>query len=171
MTSVAIATFDDEGPFLRARTHAIAAERRIVGEWMPYASDALGAGKGESGIRLAAILVGVAGAVGLFALTAWSAILAYPLNEGGRPLWSWPAFIPAPVEFGALAAAIGGLAILFRNARLTRLHHSAFEWEEVARASQDAFVLAIGCDAGEDANRVLALLATAGAAHARLIGG
>lgn len=171
MTAVAIATFDAEGPFLRARTRAVADERRIVGEWMPYAADILGEGEGRRGILPATILVGLAGAVGLFALTAWSAMLAYPINEGGRPLWSWPAFIPAPVEFGALAAAVGGVATLFRNARLTRLHHAAFEFGEVARASQDAFVLAIACDAGEDANGVLALMAQAGASHGRLVGG
>ena len=169
MTAIAIATFDDEGPYLRARIRAVAAERRIVGEWLPYASDALGAGEGQRGIRGATILAGVAGAVGLFALTAWSTMVAYPLNEGGRPLWSWQAFLPAPVEFGALAAAVGGIIVLFRNAWLTRLHDAAFDLDEVARASQDAFVLALACDAGDDANRVLALLAAAGAAHSRLI--
>ena len=170
MTALAIATFAEEGPYLRARVAAVAAQRRIVGEWLPYASEALGEGEGERGIRAAAIIVGVLGAVGLFALTTWSMMIAYPLNVGGRPLWSWPAFIPAPVEFGALAAAIGGVTVLFRNARLTRLHHSAFEWDEIARASQDAFVLAITCDAGDDANRVLALMANAGATHSRLVG-
>ena len=171
MTVIAIATFDDEGPYLRARIRAVAAERRIVGEWLPYASDALGEGEGQRGIRGVAILAGVAGAVGLFALTAWSTMVAYPLNEGGRPLWSWQAFLPAPVEFGALTAAIGGIIVLFRNARLTRLHDSAFDFDEVARASRDSFVLAIACDAGEDANGVLAMVAGAGATHGRLIGG
>ena len=171
MTALAIAVFDGEGPFLRARTRALASERRIVGEWLPYAADHLGKGPGQRGIRPTVILAGLAGGIGLFALTAWSAILAYPLNEGGRPLWSWPAFIPAPVEFGALTAAIGGVVALFLNARLTRLHHSAFKWDEVAEASQGRFVLAVGCDTGEDANAALALLGQAGAAHTRLIGG
>lgn len=169
MTAIVIATFDGEGPYLRARTRAVAAERRIVGEWLAYPSDALGDGEGQRGIRGAAILTGLAGTAGLFALSAWSTMLAYPLDVGGRPLWSWPAFIPAPVEFGALAAAIGGIIVLFRNARLTRLHDAAFELDEVARASQDAFVLAIACDAGEDANGVLALVGSAGATHSRLV--
>jgi len=171
MTAIAIATFDDEGPYLRARTRAVAGGRRIVGEWLPYASDALGEGEGQRGIRPVVILAGLAGAIGLFALTAWSMMIAYPLNAGGRPLWSWQAFLPAPVEFGALTAAIGGIILLFRNAQLTRLHHSAFDFREVERASQDAFVLAITCDAGEDSNDVLALMAEAGATHSRLIGG
>lgn len=169
MTALAIATFDGEGAFLRARTRAVADGHRVVGEWLPHAAEHLGPGAGEERIRLVAILAGVAGGAALLALTAWSAILAYPLDTGGRPLWSWATFVPAPVEVGALAAAIGGLILLFRNARLTRLHHPAFAWEEVARAAQDSFVLALTCDAGADANAALALLAQAGATHTRLI--
>ena len=171
MTALVITEFDGEGPFIRARLRVVAAGRRIVGEWAPFAGDGLGRGEGDRGILAAVIVAGLAGALGLFALTAWSAILAYPFNAGGRPLWSWPAFIPAPVEFGALTAAIGGMVLLFRNARLTRLHHSAFDFAEVARASQDRFVMAVACDAGEDANAVLAMLAGAGATHSRLVDG
>ena len=169
MTALAIATFAGEGAFLRARTRALAADRRIAGEWLPYAADHLGDGRGQEGIRPVAAIAGVAGALALLALTAWSAIVAYPFDEGGRPAWSWPAFVPAPVEVGALVAAIGGVALLFRNARLTRLHHPAFAWDEVGRAAQDSFVLALACDGGEDANAALALLGTAGATHTRLI--
>jgi len=169
MTALAIAAFDAEGPFLRARTRAIAEERRIVGEWTPYPSEALGGPDGTGGILAAAIVAGLLGAGALFALTAWSAIVAYPFNTGARPLFSWPAFLPAPIEFGALAAAIGGVAMLFRRAGLTRLHHHAFDLDEVADASRGAFVLAVACDAGEDANAALAMLAAAGAAHSRVV--
>ena len=169
MTAVALATFADEGAFLRARLRAIAADRRLLGEWTPYPTASLGAGPGPARIRLAAVLTGLAGAAALFALTVWSAVWAYDFNSGGRPSFSWPAFIPAPVEFGALASALGGLVLFFRNAGLTRLHHAAFEWEEVGRANLDSFVLAIGCDAGEDANAALAMLAGAGATHSRLV--
>jgi hypothetical protein len=168
MSAIAWAVFDDEGPYLRARTRLHAAERRIIGEWLPYAADSLGDGAGTRGIRAATVVAGFAGAAALFALTSWSAVLAYPFDEGGRPLWSWPAFIPAPVEFGALIGGIGGVVTLFRRAGLTRLNHPAFAVPEVERASQDGFVLAIGCDEGPDANTVLALLAEAGAVHSRL---
>ena len=169
MTALAVATFDAEGPFLRARLRALAEDRRIVGEWTPYASEALAGPDGTRGILLAAILCGLAGAAGLFALTSWSAILAYPFNSGARPLFSWPAFIPAPVEFGALAAAIGGMALFFARAGLTQLHHHAFDLDEVAEVPRGAFVLALACDKGEDGNRALAMLAAAGATHSRLV--
>jgi hypothetical protein len=169
VTVLALATFESEGAYLRARLHAITRGHRLVGEWLPYAGDALGSGEGERAIRAAAIVTGLLGAGGLFTLTVWSMVWAYPFNSGGRPLFSWQAYIPAAVEFGAFAAAVGGIVLLFRNARLTRLHHPAFDFAEVARASQDRFVLAIACDQGEDANAVLALLAEAGADHSRLV--
>jgi hypothetical protein len=169
MTALVLATFGDEGAYLRARVRLIADERRIVGEWMPYAADVLGEGEGTRHIRLVTILAGVVGAILLFSLETWSAVRAYPLNAGGRPLFSWPAFVPSAVEFGALLAAIGGTAAFFRNARLTRLHAPAFEFAEIARASQGAFVVAVACDAGMEANAVVALLGGAGAEHSRVV--
>ncbi|WP_156678103.1 quinol:electron acceptor oxidoreductase subunit ActD [Sphingomonas profundi] len=171
MTALAIACFDDEAPYARARARLLAADRRILGEWLPYAADALGDGAGQRHVRPVAIAAGVAVAAGLFALTVWSAVWAYPFDAGGRPPFSWPAFLIAPIEFGALAAAIAGVVMLFRNGGLTRLHHPAFDIAEMPGASQGAFVLAIGCDAGADANAVIALLAEAGATHSRLVTG
>ncbi len=168
MTVLVLATFETQAAFLTARQGALDHGHRLAGEWLPYA-DTPGQGEGEKGIRAAAIITGLLGAGALLALTVWSSTVAYPFDSGGRPPLSWPAFIPAPVEFGALAAAIGGLAAFFRNARLTHLHHPAFEFPEVERASQDSFVLAIACDAGAQANAVLALLAKAGAQHSRLV--
>ncbi|MFC3212755.1 quinol:electron acceptor oxidoreductase subunit ActD [Novosphingobium panipatense] len=169
MTVLALAAFPHESAYLRGRHEVVTHEYRLVGEWLPYGSEALGPGPGARGIRAAAIVSGVLGAVGLFALTVWSMAFAYPFNSGGRPLFSWPAYIPAAVEFGAFTAAVGGLIWFFREGRLTRLHDAAFEFAEVARASQDRFVLAVACDGGEDANTVLAILANAGADHTRLV--
>jgi hypothetical protein len=166
---VAIATYAEEGAFLRARLRAVTDGRRLLGEWTPFATASLEKGDGARGILIWAVVGGLVGALGLFALESWSAVWAYDFNEGGRPLWSWQAFVPPPVEFGALCAAIAGLVRLFVNASLTRLHHAAFDFEEVLQASQGRFVLALGCDAGEDANAALAILAEAGAEHSRLV--
>ena len=169
MSAVAIARFDAEGPYLRARTRAIADDHRILGEWMPFASKALGSGEGERGILPAVVIGGAVGGLGLFAIESWTAVISYPINSGARALWSWQAFIPAPFEFAALAAGIVGLVMLFVKARLTQLNHPAFDFDEVMHASRDSFVLALGCDAGADANAALALMAEAGATHTRLI--
>ena len=68
MSAVAWAVFDSEGAYLRARTRLIGNERRIIGEWLPYAADSLGEGRGQAGIRPATVIAGVAGAAALFAL-------------------------------------------------------------------------------------------------------
>lgn len=170
MTAIAIATFDSEGAWLRARTRAIAAGHRIVGEWLPYASKAIGPGEGRGGILSWVLAGGAIGGFGLFALECWTAVVDYPFDSGGRTLLSWPAFIPAPVEFAALTAGVGGIIAMFVQARLTRLSDSVFDWDEVAEGSRSSFVLALGCTAGDDANAAVALLADAGAARSRVIG-
>ena len=110
------------------------------------------------------------GGFGLFALECWTAVVDYPFDSGGRALLSWPAFIPAPVEFAALTAGVGGIIAMFVQARLTRLSDSVFDWDEVAEGSRSSFVLALGCTVGDDANAAVALLADAGAARSRVIG-
>lgn len=169
MTALVLAAFPDEGAFLRARVRLIAAERRVVGEWLPYASDALGDGAGAERIRPVAVAAGIAGALALFALETWSAVWAYPVVEGARPLFSWQAFIPSAAEFGALAAAVGGVIAFFVNGRLTRLHAPAFDFGEIARGTLDAFVLGVACDAGDDVNAVVALLGAVGADQVRVV--
>jgi hypothetical protein len=165
---IAIATFADAGAFARARLRAIADARAIHGEWLPYASAA--PDEVAPWILPAVLIGGACVAIALFALESWSAVIAYPIVSGARPLWSWQAFLPSVIEVAAFGGAVAGLVAFFVRARLTRLHDAAFDLDEVALASQGAFVLALACDEGEDCNAALALLAEAGATHSRLVG-
>ena len=56
-------------------------------------------------------------------LEFWSAVYAYPIDSGGRPLNSWPIFLLVPFEVGVLAAAVAGFAALLVLCGLPRLHH------------------------------------------------
>ncbi len=85
------------------------------------------------------------GAIGGGGFTYWlewfSAAVNYPINVGGRPTFSWPAFLPPALETTLLWGVLGGvLAILIGN-RLPRLHHPLFAVRAFDRASSDRFFL------------------------------
>jgi hypothetical protein len=58
----------------------------------------------------------VSGAVGLAAalwLTWWTSAVDWPINVGGKPFFSWPAFVPIMFEVTVLFAALCSVAALF----------------------------------------------------------
>jgi hypothetical protein len=73
----------------------------------------------------------------------WFATRDYAFNVGGRPLHSWPAFVPITFELAVLTAALVGVAGLLWLARLPRLDHPLFHVPEFSRASQDRYFLTI----------------------------
>ena len=88
-------------------------------------------------------LGGMAGVVAGFGLQFWAATIAYPMNIGGRPLNSWPAFIPVTFEMGILLAAFTAVFGMIALNGLPMPYHPVFNVERFKRASQDRFFLAI----------------------------
>ncbi len=76
----------------------------------------------------------------------WMNAVDYPLNVGGRPLDSWPAFMPATLIVAILWAGAATLISLLIILRLPRLHHPVFEVHGFNRASEDRFFLCILSD-------------------------
>lgn len=112
-------------------------------------------------IPLLTLLGGIAGGAGTYFLQWYSAVVDYPINVGGRPLHSWPSFLPATFEItilgAALAAAIGMLAL---NG-LPRLHHPLFELEQFELATRNRFFLCLPArDPAFDPERSKAFLDT-----------
>jgi hypothetical protein len=101
----------------------------------------IGAGKGA--IAPVTLLGGILGGAGTYFLQWYAAVVDYPINIGGRPLHSWPAFIPATFEVTILGAAVAAvLAMLVLNG-LPRLYHPLFEVEEFELASRNRFFLCL----------------------------
>ncbi len=86
---------------------------------------------------------GLTGACFGFLMQYWVSAVVYPLNIGGRPYNSWPAFIVIVFEctilFAALSAAVG---MLFLNG-LPQPYHPVFNVPQFSRASQDRYFLVV----------------------------
>ncbi|MGJ3231641.1 MAG: DUF3341 domain-containing protein [Oceanicaulis sp.] len=94
-------------------------------------------------IDLAALAGAVFGASLGMAITVGQNVLQYPINVGGRPLFSWPAFLVPSFELGVLFGCFGAFIGFFIASGLPRLHNPIFEVDGFFRASEDRFFLAV----------------------------
>ncbi len=94
-------------------------------------------------VRRIMLIAGLSAASAILVLQIWSAIWLYPLNLGGRPLFSWPAFGFATFETGVLGAALGGFVAMVRGCGFPRLDDPFFETAQTETASDNEFLLSL----------------------------
>jgi hypothetical protein len=131
------------------------------------ADEALGLRR--STVPLVALVAGVVGACTGYFIQWYMNAFDWPINVGGRPPHSAPAFIPVTFELGVLFAALaifGGL--LFGYFRFPRVHHPAFEVEAFRSASIDALWLSAEVD-GAHAEQVAQDLRKLGARQVSVV--
>src|SRR5436309_9120378 len=161
-----MAEFAEPEQLRSAARHAYTAGYRKMDAYSPYAIEGLAEAVGlqKTRVPLLTLLGGLVGAITGYGMQWYSAALDYPLNVGGRPLHSWPAFVPITFELAVLFAAIAAvLGLLWMNG-LPRLHHSIFNAPNFKLASQTRFFLCIeASDHVFDADEVREFLHSLGA--------
>ena len=78
-------------------------------------------GLARSWIPRVTLLFGIFGCLAGFGMQYWMSAVDWPLNVGGKPLNSWPAFIPITFECTILFSGIATVAALFYVCRLPNL--------------------------------------------------
>jgi hypothetical protein len=94
-------------------------------------------------LPLLVLIGGILGGTGGFSLAAWASAVAYPINVGGRPLVSWPQFIPVTFETTVLGAALTAFLGMWALNKLPQPYHPVFNVDAFTRASTDRFFLVI----------------------------
>ncbi len=121
-------------------------------------------------LPLLVLACGIAGGLAGYALQYYCAVIAYPLNIGGRPLHSWPAFIPVTFETTIMGAAFSAVFGMLAFNGLPTPYHPVFNLPEFGLASRDRFFLLIEArDPRFDAEETLRFLQQQNPLHASVV--
>jgi hypothetical protein len=158
-----IAEFPSPERLLEAVKKTRDAGYQVLEAYTPYPVEGLveAIGHGPSRVPLLVLIGGILGCVGGLGLQYWCSAVDYPLNIGGRPFNSWPAFIPPAFEMTILVAGIFAvLGMLVLNG-LPMPYHPVFNVPRFALASRDRyFLMVLGRDPRFDAEKTLEFMKT-----------
>lgn len=140
-----MAEFDNPTALVAGAEKARLAGYRQMDAYSPIPIEELSDALGLERTRLPKLVLlgGILGGLGGYGLQYWSQAIAYPLNIGGRPLHSWPQFIPVTFETTVLGAALSAFLGMWALNKLPQPYHPVFNVPEFARASTDRFFLCI----------------------------
>src|SRR6202790_1080569 len=137
--------FSTPEDLLAATKKAREAGYKHVEAYTPFPVEGLAEAVGFrwTAVPLLTLMGGVGGGLTGFGLQYWVAGIAYPLNIGGRPFNSWPAFIPVTFELTVLGASLSAVLGMLALNKLPQPHHPLFNVEHFKRATNDKFFLCI----------------------------
>ena len=140
-----IAEFDNPDALVGAAHRAFAEGFRKMDAYSPFPVEGLAEALGFHRTRVPLIVLtgGILGCLGGFFLQYWLAVIDYPINVGGRPLNSWPSFIPVTFELTILIAALSAFFGVLALNGLPMPYHPVFNVERFELASRNRFFLLI----------------------------
>jgi hypothetical protein len=143
-----VAEFENPNTLVTATRRAVQEGYHRLDAYTPFPIEELHEALGihHTRVPLIVLVCGLIGCASGFGLAYWVSAIAYPLNIGGRPLNSWPAFIPVTFEMTVLFAAFGAVLGMLVLNRLPMPYHPIFNAPRFALATRDRFFLCIEAD-------------------------
>jgi hypothetical protein len=140
-----MAEFDDPTSLVTATEKAHHEGYRCMDAYSPFPIEELHDALGSHHTRLPLIVLigGLFGCIGGYGLQYWVSVITYPVNIGGKPFHSWPAFIPVTFECTILAASLFAVLGMLALNGLPMPHHPVFSVPRFALASRNRFFLCI----------------------------
>ena len=140
-----MAEFETPESLLEAANRARTAGYRRMDAYAPMPVEGLAAAVGfpKNRVPLVVLLGAIVGATGGFSLCYWMTVIAYAHNVGGRPMNSWPAYIPITFELGVLIAALSAVVGMLIMNGLPQPYHPVFNVPRFRLASRERFFLCI----------------------------
>lgn len=140
-----MAEFESSTDLVKATQAAYSAGYRNMDAYSPFpieeASEALGFHKTR--VPLIVLIGGLLGGSAMFGLEYWINCISYPLNIGGRPWDSWPAFIVPTFEMTILFGGLAGVFGMFALNGLPMPHHPVFNVDRFSAVTRDRFFLCV----------------------------
>ena len=156
-----MAEFEGPNELVHAARETYGAGYRRINGYSPYPIEELWEAIGftHSKLPLIVFIGGLLGGIGGFLMQYYIAVIDYPLNVGGKPYNSWPAFIPITFECTVLVAAFSAVLGMLVLNKLPQPYHPVFNAPNFAMATNDRFFLVVEAnDPKYNHDEVVALL-------------
>jgi hypothetical protein len=143
-----LAEYKSPEALIEAAEKTYARGYRRIDAFSPFPVEGLAEAIGfhKNRIPLIVLIGGLVGGSGALFMMWFSAVLNYPINVGGKPLFSWPAFVPITFELTILIASFAAVFGMLALNGLPMPHHPLFYVPDFTRASRSRFFLCIQAD-------------------------
>lgn len=140
-----VAEFETPTALVQAARSAREAGYAKMDAYSPFPIEELSEALGFRRTKMPMLILigGIVGALSGFALQYYCAVISYPINVAGRPLNSWPSWIPVTFEVTILIASLTAVFGLLALCGLPMPYHPLFHVPRFSRATRDSFFLCI----------------------------